>query len=388
MSYSDCLARISHLDTMLLAYDPTWVSSGRSLVGGTGTGSSTSPFASVLQNVADSTTTAATATATPAATAAASTTKVHPVIKAVGAATFVSPLPGSRLTQPFGPTDVELEPPATVNGVAYAHYHNGIDLAAALGTPVKAAADGVVTFAGKQSDGAVIVKIRHDDVYTTLYGHLDPALQVKVGQHVSAGQTIGTVGMTGVTTGPHLHFGLYASGTAVDPAACVTSGHLPDPPFLTAPQPDNPAGLMKASGPAVLARFDAVASKIPYAPQIRSAAIAAGIDPMLLASLVYAESSFRPASLSPCGAIGLTQLMPSTAKSLGVTDPWDVQQNLNAGAQYIAGQMVRFGTVELALAAYNAGPGAIAALGVVPDSKRPYVTKILNKWKSYEALAA
>jgi murein DD-endopeptidase MepM/ murein hydrolase activator NlpD len=384
VSYSECIARISELDTMLRNFDPTWATSGRSLIGVTGTGSSASPFSNVLQGVATTATPAATA-----ATAAPSTAPVHPVIKPVGSSTFVSPLPGARLTQPFGPTDVTVEPPATVNGVAYAHYHDGIDLAAGLGTPVRAAADGVVVSAGKGYGGAIIVKIRHDDGFVSLYGHLDPALQVRVGQRVSAGDTIGKVGLTGITTGPHLHFGLFTSdGTAVDPSASLTAGHLPDPSVLMGPAPGSPGALADVSGATTLAHFDAISSHIPYAAQIRAAAVAAGIDPTLLAGLVYAESSFRPASLSPCGAMGLTQLMPSTAKSLGVTDPWNIQQNLNGGAQYIANQLRRFHRVDLALAAYNAGPNAIATLGVVPDSKKGYVTKILDKWQSYQELSA
>jgi hypothetical protein len=382
VSYSDCLARISQLDALMRAYDPTWASSGRSLV--SGTGSSSSPFASVLATEA--------AAATPAAASTATTPKtvVRPVIKAVGTTTFVSPLPGSRLTQPFGPTDVELEPPATVNGVTYAHYHNGIDMAAALGTPVLAAADGVVTFAGKQSDGAVIVKISHNDDETTLYGHLDANLSVKVGQHVTVGQMIGKVGMTGLTTGPHLHFGVYSNfnNAWVDPSASIAAGHLvPDRAKLIGPSATDPGAMVEVSGATALAHFDAISSNIPYAAQIRAAAVAAGIDPTLLAGLVYAESNFRPAALSPSGAMGLTQLMPSAAKSLGV-DPWDIQQNLNGGAKYIANLLTRFGRTDLALAAYNAGPGAIAALGRVPDSKKPYVTKILTKWQSYQELSA
>jgi hypothetical protein len=270
-----------------------------------------------------------------------------------------------------------------VNGVTYAHYHNGIDLAAPLGSPVYAAASGTVTIAGKESDGAIIVKIRHDDGYSTLYGHLDPSLSVAVGQRVEAGQVLGKIGMTGVTTGPHLHFGLYnAAGTAVDPSPYLSSGYLPDPATLMSPTGVD-GGLAQMSGSQVLARFDANASKVPYAAEIRSAAVANGIDPALLAGLVFAESSFNPKSYSSCGASGLTQLMPDTARGLGVTDIWDVQQNLNGGAKYIATQMKNFGRVDLALAAYNAGPGAIAKLGVVPDSKRYYVDRILNRWQMY-----
>jgi murein DD-endopeptidase MepM/ murein hydrolase activator NlpD len=388
MSYSDCLARISQLDALIREYDPYWAASGLSLVSSTGTGTSgAQSFSSVLNGVA--TATPASAAAAPAATTAPKAA-VHPVIKSVGSTTFNSPLPGSRLTQPFGPTDVTLEPPATVNGVAYAHYHNGIDLAAPLGTPVLAAADGVVTFAGKESDGAIIVKISHNDDEYTLYGHLDPSLSVKVGQHVTIGQTIGKVGMTGVTTGPHLHFGVYSNfnKTWVDPSSSIAAGHLvPDRSNLMGPSATDPGAMVQVPGATTLAHFDAIASHIPYAAQIRAAAVAAGIDPTLLAGLVYAESSFRPAALSPSGAMGLTQLMPSAAKTLGV-NPWDIQQNLNGGAKYIANLLTRFGRTDLALAAYNAGPGAIAALGVVPDSKKPYVSKILDKWKSYQGLTS
>jgi soluble lytic murein transglycosylase-like protein len=146
----------------------------------------------------------------------------------------------------------------------------------------------------------------------------------------------------------------------------------------------DPGALNAAGGSSSLARFDAVSSRIPYASEIRSAAVANGIDPLLLASLVAAESSFRPNAVSRCGAQGLTQLMPRTAASLGVTDSFDVQQNLNGGAKYIATQMKRFGRVDLALAAYNAGPGAVGRLGKVPDSTWGYVNRILKTWSNYQ----
>ncbi len=89
-------------------------------------------------------------------------------------AEFASPLPSGTISQAFGPSTESLEPSATVNGVTYAHYHNGIDMAAPLGSTVRAAGAGLVTYAGRQSDGAVVVKVRHDDGYVSLYAHLDP----------------------------------------------------------------------------------------------------------------------------------------------------------------------------------------------------------------------
>jgi murein DD-endopeptidase MepM/ murein hydrolase activator NlpD len=390
MSYTDCIARISQLEALVNG-SQNWASTWGSLAGlsnNSTTSSATStqaidgnsPFAGVLEGLTGGVYVTSAGIAANAAALGASATS-----GTTSSTVFDSPLPSGRLTQDFGPTSETLEPSATVNGVTYAHYHNGIDLAARLGTAVHAAADGTVTFAGKEKDGAVIVKIRHDDGYVTLYGHLDPSLDVKVGDRVTAGETIGQVGMTGVTTGPHLHFGLYTSGgTAIDPEPSLKAGYLPDPATLMGPSAADPTVLVQESGSAALARFDAVSSKIPYAAEIRSAAIANGIDPLLLTGLVKAESSFHVNSHSGCGAMGLTQLMPGTARSLGVTNPYDAQQNLNGGAKYLARQLKHFGRVDLALAAYNAGPSAIGRLGVVPDSKQHYVSKILKTWASYQ----
>jgi hypothetical protein len=377
MSYADCISRISQLDSLIRGVDPNWATSGRSLVA-TEALISGSPFAGVLETIsAKSASTGSTATA------------AGSVLASVASLAFTSPLPSGRLTQAFGPTDETLEPSATVNGVTYAHYHNGIDIGAPLGSSVYAAASGTVIMAGPQSDGAIVVKIQHDDGHVTLYGHLDPSLPVVVGQRVNGGQMIGKVGMTGVTTGPHLHFGLYTSGgTAVDPAPWLAAGHLPDPPTLMGPNPADPHAMAQVSGSVALARFDAASSRIPYAAQIRSAAVANGIDPSLLAALVSAESNFHPDAVSSCGAQGLCQLMPGTAAGLGVTDSFNVQQNLDGGAKYIARQLQNFGRVDMALAAYNAGPGYVSRLGSVPNACLSYIGRILDKWVSYQEPSA
>ena len=134
-----------------------------------------------------------------------------------GAAAVVWPVAGARITQGFGPTPLALEPPRCYRGVCYLHFHDGLDLAAPLDTPVRAIAAGRVTIAGRVADGAVVVQIEHAGGVTSLYGHLQPGLAVRVGDDVVAGQAIGSVGMTGNTTGPHLHLEIDLAGVPVDP---------------------------------------------------------------------------------------------------------------------------------------------------------------------------
>ena len=130
------------------------------------------------------------------------------------------------LTQPFGPTSLELEPPATYRGVSYAHFHAAIDLAAPLGTPVTAASDGVVAFVGHLPDGAMIALIAHPGGYVSEYAHLDDTFAlppVKTGQVVKAGQVIGFIGLTGITTGTHLHFAVMKDGAPIDPLSLLSA---------------------------------------------------------------------------------------------------------------------------------------------------------------------
>ena len=113
------------------------------------------------------------------------------------------------------------------------------------------------------------------------------------------------------------------------------------------------------------------ASKLPQAaqqwvPHIERIARRNGIDPQLLAALVKQESGFQADVRSHAGAIGLTQLMPATARELGV-NPNDPIANLEGGARYLRSQLDRFGSAPLALAAYNAGPGRVAATGGIPQ---------------------
>ena len=105
-----------------------------------------------------------------------------------------------------------------------------------------------------------------------------------------------------------------------------------------------------------------------------------GIDPNLFISLIQQESNFDPMAVSSKGAIGLTQLMPSTAKELGV-DPNNMMQNLTGGARYLKQQLGAFPSVDLALAAYNAGPTRVRELGAIPNipETQNYVKSVLSR---------
>jgi soluble lytic murein transglycosylase-like protein len=105
----------------------------------------------------------------------------------------------------------------------------------------------------------------------------------------------------------------------------------------------------------------------PFAAQITASAKRNGIDPALLAGLIKQESGFNPHAGSAAGAQGLTQLMPGTARGLGVSNPFDPAQSIEGGARYLKQQLDHFGgDVARALAAYNAGPGAVQRYGGVP----------------------
>ena len=118
----------------------------------------------------------------------------------------------------------------------------------------------------------------------------------------------------------------------------------------------------------------------PFMDAIAAAAARHGLDAKLLHALVVVESAYRNDAVSPVGAGGLTQLMPGTAAELGVRDRFDPAQNLSGGADYLARQMLRFGDLRLALAAYNSGPDRVARLGRIPEipETRAYVTAVID----------
>ena len=109
-----------------------------------------------------------------------------------------------------------------------------------------------------------------------------------------------------------------------------------------------------------------------------------GLDPALVRAVVGVESGFQPQAVSPKGAQGLMQLMPATARDLGVTDPFDPAANLDGGSRHLSALVVRYeGDLTKALAAYNAGMGAVARHGGVPpyEETRKYVQRVLGRYQ-------
>ena len=144
-------------------------------------------------------------------------------------------------------------------------------------------------------------------------------------------------------------------------AVWTDSGVTPIPAYARAPNP--------GAAPAAIRR------------ELAAAAAVQALDPALLEAVAWAESRFRHDALSPKGAVGVMQLMPETARMLGV-DRFDMTQNIAGGAAYLGGMMRRFGgNRSLALAAYNAGPGAVLRYGGVPPfaETQAYVAQILAR---------
>jgi hypothetical protein len=146
------------------------------------------------------------------------------------------------------------------------------------------------------------------------------------------------------------------------------------------PHPEPKAEEQPPATDATSAIDPGVLSQTPYGEIISAMSEAHGVDPMLVRALIQVESNYRPTAKSHKGAMGLMQLMPATARAHKVRNPYDPTANIAAGVKHLKGLIDRFdGAVEMALAAYNAGEGAVKKFGGIPPYRetRNYVTKIL-----------
>ncbi|WP_447646859.1 transglycosylase SLT domain-containing protein [Nocardioides zeae] len=123
---------------------------------------------------------------------------------------------------------------------------------------------------------------------------------------------------------------------------------------------------------------------VPFASLFNEVGARYGVDPTLLAAIARQESAFDPRAVSPAGAQGLMQLMPATARGLGVANPYDPAQAVDGAGRLVRDLLTRFDRVDLALAAYNAGPGAVIRHGGVPPyaETQGYVRNVMQSWSA------
>jgi soluble lytic murein transglycosylase-like protein len=144
--------------------------------------------------------------------------------------------------------------------------------------------------------------------------------------------------------------------------------------------------------PAASARMRAVPRQMRRREQLRPLVAAAadthGLPEALLQAVIEVESDFNPDAVSPRGAVGLMQLMPQTARHLGVADARDPAANIDGGARYLKELLARFkNDLSLALAAYNAGPGAVQRSGAIPvyAETQSYVPRVILRYHSLQS---
>jgi len=141
------------------------------------------------------------------------------------------------------------------------------------------------------------------------------------------------------------------------------------------------AAAVSASGPSAPVAGAALSSSTGVRELVRQMSVEHGLDPKLMDALVRVESGYNPKAVSHKGAMGLMQLMPATARRLGVDDPFDPRQNVRGGMREFSRLVDRYrGNLQLALAAYNAGEGAVSKYRGIPpyQETRNYVARILS----------
>jgi soluble lytic murein transglycosylase-like protein len=184
--------------------------------------------------------------------------------------------------------------------------------------------------------------------------------------------------------------GLSPTGAAAEASSTsspsVTAAQVPSGDFAAALQAATTADSASPTATQSESGAGAGAGGGEYDSVIEQAAERYGIDPAVLHGLIQQESGFDPSAQSSAGASGLTQLMPGTASSMGVSNPLNPTESIEGGARYLSQLMSQFaGNTEDALAAYNAGPGAVQQYGGIPPyaETQSYVSKVLGYAEAY-----
>ncbi len=191
---------------------------------------------------------------------------------------------------------------------------------------------------------------------------------------LSSGRTLSVEGHR--VDGDHITLTLRSGGEVTCDKSLIDKIEADEVPYI---DPDAPQ--TKEPEPADEQQDGSRLGQTPYGEIIDSVAEAQGVNPLLVRALIQVESKFRPTARSPKGAMGLMQLMPSTAREYNVRNPFEPKANIEAGIKHLKSLLDRFGSrMELALAAYNAGVGAVEKFNGVPPYRetRDYVTRILS----------
>ncbi|RZU34528.1 transglycosylase SLT domain-containing protein [Blastococcus saxobsidens] len=224
-----------------------------------------------------------------------------------------------------------------------------------------------------------------------VYGNLGVELPRTSSQQATAGRAVAS--LDAARPGDLVFFDYSSDRPGIDHVGIyIGNGKMID-----SPKPGDTVGVRNVGNPTVIRRVlpdaapAAVASPagaalagVPYADLFTRAATKHGVDPALLAAVAKQESNFNTQAVSPAGAQGLMQFMPATARGLGV-DPLDPASAIDGAAKYLSSLTKQFGSTDLALAAYNAGPGTVSRYGGIPPypETQNYVRSVMSKAEAY-----
>jgi hypothetical protein len=222
-----------------------------------------------------------------------------------------------------------------------------------------------------------------------VFGNLGIDLPRVSSQQATAGQPVAS--LTDARPGDLVFFDYSSDRAGIDHVGIyIGNGKM-----VAAPQPGESVKVQDVGNPSVIRRVlpqsaaalpasGAALAGVPYANLFTQAANRHGVDASRLAAMASQESGFNASAVSPAGAQGLMQFMPSTAAGLGV-NPLDPSSAIDGAARYLSTLTQQFGSTDLALAAYNAGPGTVSRYGGIPPytETQNYVRAVMSKAEAY-----